>query len=126
MNKKQPLEDFSRQVRLSYHCEASKKITFNEVKKTAKAPLYVPPPLRQLNQGAAFRSGRGYAEKSNLDKTIEEEQTESSIYMLQRIRVGVNEYNIFFDSGCGDLVSKKSAVDRLGRDAKLGVPGPKY
>ena len=64
LNKKQPLEDFSKQMRLSYHCEASKIITFKEVKKTAKAPLYVRPPLRQLNQGAAFRSGRGYAEKS--------------------------------------------------------------
>ena len=42
--------------------------------------------------------------------------------MLQRIRVGVNDYNIVFDSRCGDLVSKKSAVDRLGRDAQLEVP----
>ena len=111
-------------MRLSYHCETGKEFTIDEVKLTVNAPLYVPPPLRQINQGAAYRRGKGYAEKSTVEKKIELGQTESSIYMLQSIRVGVNENNIIFDSGCGDLVSKKSAVDRLGRDAKLEVPGP--
>ena len=37
----------------------------------------------------------GYADKSTL---VEQEQTETSIYMLQRIRVSVGQYNNFFST----------------------------
>ena len=73
LNKKQPFEDLSKQMRLSYHCKTSKEFTIDEVKLTVKAPLYVPPPLRQINHGATFRSGTGYAEKSPVDKKIEQD-----------------------------------------------------
>ena len=49
-----------------------------------------------------------------------------AIFMFQTIFVSGVRLNIFFDNGCGDLVVKKSAVDKLlklGR-AKLAIPGP--
>ena len=50
----------------------------------------------------------------------------SGIFMLQTILVGNTKLRLFFDTGCGDIVIKKSAVDALshvGR-AHLEVPGP--
>ena len=46
--------------------------------------------------------------------------------MLQTINVQGEHFNLFYDSGCGDLVCKKSAVDKLaalGRAERL-LPGP--
>ena len=51
---------------------------------------------------------------------------DSAIFMLQTIFVCGVRLNIFFDNGCGDLVVRRSAVDKLlelGR-AKLAIPGP--
>ena len=50
----------------------------------------------------------------------------SAIFMLQTIKVGDVSLRLFFDTGCGDIVVKKSAMEslkRLGR-ARLEVPGP--
>ena len=50
----------------------------------------------------------------------------SAIFMLQTIKVGDITLRLFFDTGCGDIVVKKSAMEalkRLGR-ARLEVPGP--
>ena len=49
------------------------------------------------------------------------EQLESSVYMLQTIKIEDMKFNLFYDSGCGDLVSRKSAVVRL---EKMGLKGP--
>ena len=38
---------------------------------------------------------------------------ESAIYILQMIEIQNERFNIFFDSGCGDLVSKRDNVSRL-------------
>ena len=51
---------------------------------------------------------------------------DSAQFMLQTIKVENNKLNLFFDTGCGDIVIKKSAVDALiliGR-AELQIPGP--
>ena len=40
-------------------------------------------------------------------------QLESSIYMLQSIKIDNEEFNLFYDSGCGDLVSRKQVITRL-------------
>ena len=45
-------------------------------------------------------------------QTIHDGQKESAIYMLQRISLDKKVYNLFFDSGCGDLVCKKEAINR--------------
>ena len=49
-----------------------------------------------------------------------------AIFMLQTIKVNGRSLNLFFDSGCGDMVIKRSAIVHLrkvGR-AKLELPGP--
>ena len=51
-------------------------------------------------------------------------QRESAVYMFQRIEVDGNTYNLFFDSGCGDLVCRKEATTKLGRRANQEVAGP--
>ena len=54
------------------------------------------------------------------------EVTDSSVYILQTIQVENRKLNIFFDSGCGDLVCRKEAVadlEEIGK-ASLLVPGP--
>ena len=56
----------------------------------------------------------------------ENDCSEHAIFMLQTINVDNHLVNIFYDSGCADMVIKKSAVDillKLGR-ANLVDPGP--
>ena len=51
---------------------------------------------------------------------------DNAIFQLQTINVEGTHFNLFFDSQCGDVIIKKSAVDCLMRlgGAKLEVPGP--
>ena len=44
--------------------------------------------------------------------------------MFQRIKVGTEECNLFYDSGCGDFVSRYSAINRLGPLATQTRKGP--
>ena len=53
------------------------------------------------------------------------EKRECAVYMFQRIEGNGKEYNLFFDSGCGDLVCKKGATTKLGKRANREVAGPK-
>ena len=39
--------------------------------------------------------------------------SDRAIFMLQTINVHGESFNLFYDSGCGDLVCKKSAIDKL-------------
>ena len=49
---------------------------------------------------------------------------ERAIYQLQTVKVAGKEYCLFFDSGCGDFVSKYQAVKSLGSKATQEVAGP--
>ena len=49
---------------------------------------------------------------------------DSAIYMLQTIKVDDHEYSIFYDSGCGDFVSRYNAIQRLGSRATQECIGP--
>lgn len=56
----------------------------------------------------------------------EEEVTDSAIFELQTIKVESIKLNLFYDSGCGDMVVRKSVVEKLaavGRAIQI-VPGP--
>ena len=55
---------------------------------------------------------------------VHDDVEDDAVYMLQRIRVDYEEYNMFFDSGCKTFVSKFDAVTRLGKRATLLKPGP--
>ena len=46
------------------------------------------------------------------------------IYMLQTIKVGQSLYTIFYDTGCGDFVSRFDAVTMIGNRAKKEFNGP--
>ena len=52
--------------------------------------------------------------------------TECAIFQLQTIEIEGIKFNLFFDSGCGDILIKKSAVvklEKMGR-AKQILSGP--
>ena len=51
---------------------------------------------------------------------------EKGIFMLQTVKIKDQNFNIFYDSGCSDLICKKSAIDRLTQlgKATLVEPGP--
>ena len=49
---------------------------------------------------------------------------ERAIYMLQPINVNSKLFNIFYDSGCGDFVSRYDAVRKLGKCANKEFDGP--
>ena len=50
--------------------------------------------------------------------------TDNAIYQLQTIQINGKRFNLFYDSGCGDFVSKYSAVLCLGNRARQEHPGP--
>ena len=49
---------------------------------------------------------------------------EKAVYQLQTIKVNGKRYSIFFDSGCGDFVTRQEAVINLGLRAVQERPGP--
>ena len=68
-----------------------------------------------------------YANNTGYDKSTCESNddiVEKGIYQFQTIKVNGEYYNIFFDNGCSDFVSKKSAVDKIGDQAVLEYDGP--
>ena len=48
---------------------------------------------------------------------------DKAIYILQTMDVNNQQCNIFYDSGCGDLVSRYSAIKRLGRRVRQEFRG---
>ena len=48
---------------------------------------------------------------------------ENGIYMLQTVQIGDQQFTLFFDTGCSDMVSKHDAISRIGRRAKLEIEG---
>ena len=60
------------------------------------------------------------------DFPIEPKIKESAIFQLQTINIDGIELNLCFDSGCGDMIVKKYALDKLigaGRGKQV-VNGP--
>ena len=48
-----------------------------------------------------------------IDFLTDSDITESAIFQLQTIEIQDVKLNLFFDSGCGDMIVKKSAVEKL-------------
>jgi len=76
--------------------------------------------LSFVSQQTFISTPTGQEQMSNDDTIV----AENGIYMLQRIQVGDQEFTIFFDSGCSDMVAKHDAVVRLGERAKQIMKGP--
>ena len=63
-------------------------------------------------------------EQPNLRPPFVDSVKENAVYMLQRIKVGESEFNLFYDSGAGDFVSTYDAITRLGNYACQTRKGP--
>ena len=48
----------------------------------------------------------------------------NAIYQLQTIEVNGKKFSLFFDSGCGDFVSRYDAIKRIGNKSKQEHKGP--
>ena len=55
---------------------------------------------------------------NNTSYKVEGEDSEMAIYMLQTIRVGDKNLRLFYDTGCGDMVCRKEAIDWLEKENK--------
>ena len=49
----------------------------------------------------------------NLSAMENSKKEEHAIFMFQAIEIENEKFNIFYDSGCGDLCVSRTAVDRL-------------
>ena len=54
----------------------------------------------------------------------DKEETEHAAYMLQRVKIDGEIYNLFYDGGCGDMVCRDKATRKLGSRATEVIPGP--
>ena len=72
------------------------------------------------------KSGVTIADTTERNKSNDVERMESAIYILQMIEIQSERFNIFFDSGCGDLVSRRDGVSRLQKFGRSSQerPGP--
>ena len=71
-----------------------------------------------------YKVGRNH-EKKPVGVENNDEPTESAVYMFQRIVWDDKKYNLFYDSGCGDLVCRIDAITKLGKRASQVVAGEK-
>ena len=62
--------------------------------------------------GISFHVGIQNSDKS-FNGTSESEESELAIYMLQTITIGSQKLNIFYDTGCSDMVCTKQTADYL-------------
>ena len=46
-----------------------------------------------------------------INSKTEADTLDNAIFILQTIEIEGHKFNLFFDSGCGDMVTKKSALD---------------
>ena len=77
--------------------------------------------VKSVKDASTQNSKESYSNDQSCEANAMED---SAIYMLQTIKVDAKEYSIFYDSGCGDFVSRFSAVQRLGIRAKQENKGP--
>ena len=69
----------------------------------------------------SFKSSNSSAEPS---KSKEDSVDEKAIFMLQTIKVDDQQYSVFYDSGCSEMVCRYKAVKRIGLRARQEIPGP--
>ena len=91
-----PIPTYSKEIKLSFHA------AINDVEE-------------KVNNKDVIASSSALYTKDTLPKAL---------YQLQIINVDGKDYSIFFDSGCGDFVSRKEAVREIGLRAKQIYDGP--
>ena len=105
--------------------EANKKLLDEYKLKIFKKKASIPQNF--VTAPTAYQNGVPRKQDVYHDKD-DKPEAEHAVYMLQRIRVEKEEYNMLYDSGCGDMVCSYSAVTRLqgahGDRAVELIPGP--
>ncbi|MCH2405590.1 MAG: hypothetical protein MK200_05290, partial [Nitrosopumilus sp.] len=76
------------------------------------------------SNSSSVSSMMGITSKSNSESSDDSEIMDSGIFIFQEICVDNNLFCLFFDGGCGDLVSRYNAVERLGKISKKQTNGP--
>ena len=66
-----------------------------------------------LHRDFSKNIGISYVDGSYKTEVEDCEGLEMAMYMLQTVKVGDQYLNLFYDSGCGDMVCRKGAVDKL-------------
>ena len=59
----------------------------------------------------------------NSNHKVSISKEEKSIYILQTIKVGQQEYSFFYDTGCYDMVSRYNAIKTIGDGAVQELHG---
>ena len=84
-----------------------------EFSKNIKLSFHVVSPSPSLNRA-------NFNNQDNKDNCI----VDSAIYVFQTIDIAGEDFTLFFDSGCSDLVSRFSAIKRIGAGANQELKGP--
>ena len=100
------------------------KALFEEYKERFITRQKKPLPEYTKNIKLTFHAYRASSQKDDTSTQNEEEVNDNSIFALQIIKVDGQNYTIFYDSGCSDLVTKHAAIVRLGKRAVQEVKGP--
>ena len=74
----------------------------------------------------SFMSRQSYSISAQPEAQCDDDSiiTENGIYLLHKIQVDNEQFTVFFDSGCSDMVIRHDAVLRLGHRAKQEIKGP--
>ena len=67
-----------------------------------------------------------YPSNIRMETSVNQEEVinDNGLYMIHRIKVDGQEFNVFVDSGCSDMVVRHEAVHRLGNRAKQELKEP--
>ena len=82
------------------------------------------PPLDEAYISAHQASSASAQEEKEPDEVVDEVVRENAVYILQTVKIDEEDYNIFYDGGCGDFCPRYRAILRLGERATLSQPGP--
>ena len=63
-------------------------------------------------------------DEQQTDREDDEIIVDNGLYMLQTIKMGKASVNLFFDSGCSDVVCRFEAIQRMGEGARQEIQGP--
>ena len=106
------LQDFSKKIQLSFYSSYHGRQSVNNRLKRKE----------QLCSNVDDTDKDVHCAKNASIKS--EENNSKGIFQFQVIKVNNEMYTIFFDSECGDFITRKSAINRLGDKATMECDGP--
>ena len=127
--KQTQLPEFSRNIQLSHFCFSPTRDNVRDVTSASSVETIQHEIEHASESGGLDPVGSSSTLSVNASSFVSrseenEDFNESAVYMLQKIRIAEEEFNIFYDNGCKNFVSKFTAVQRLGGRACIEKPGP--